>query len=104
MQTAKKNSELIRVNSSRSIWCDFEIDRFNQSTQAKELFMIPANATARLPNSAKKHMISDCGAPPMPQQDPAGSHDHEMHPQKCVQLVGCHDQMAGKHEGADRLH
>jgi hypothetical protein len=76
-----------------------EVDWFNQSTQAKELSMIPSNggsASAELPQ--KKHMISDCGAPgPMPQQDVVGSHSHEMYPQKLVQLVGCHDQNAGKH-------
>jgi hypothetical protein len=54
------------------------------------------------------NVIDDCGAPgPMPQQDAAGSHGHEMHPQKFVQLVGCHDLNAARHEGAhltDSLH
>jgi hypothetical protein len=72
---------------------------------AKDLSMIPSNGIARLPNCGKKQRISDCEAPgPMTQQDLAGSHGYEMHPQKCVQLVGCHDQNAGKHERADRLH
>ena len=68
--------------------------------------MIPSNAAgstlAEL--SQKKHMISDYGAPgPMPQQDADGFHGHEMYPQKLVQLVGCHDQNAGKHEVGHRL-
>jgi hypothetical protein len=53
----------------------------------------------------KRDVIADCGAPgPMPQQDAVGSHGHEMHPQKFVQLVGCHDSAAGKHQVAHRLH
>jgi len=41
---------------------------------------------------------------PMSQQDAAGSHGHEMHPQKFVRLVGCHDLNAGKHEAGRHLH
>jgi hypothetical protein len=37
---------------------------------------------------------------PMPQQDAGDSHGHEMHPQKLVRLVGCHDPHAGKREDA----
>lgn len=45
----------------------------------------------------KSNVIDDCGAPgPMPQQDAVGSHGHEMHPQKFVQLVGCHDSNAAR--------
>jgi hypothetical protein len=48
---------------------------------------------------------ADYGAQgPMPQQDAAGCHGHEMHPQKFVRLVGCHDLSAGKHEAARHLH
>jgi hypothetical protein len=55
--------------------------------------------------SRKKDGITDGGAQgPMSQQDAEGSHGHEMHPQKFVRLVGCHDLNAGKHEGAHRLH
>jgi hypothetical protein len=36
----------------------------------------------------------------MPQQDAGGSCDHKMHPQKLMQLVGCHDQNAGGHDVA----
>jgi hypothetical protein len=55
--------------------------------------------------SQKREMIADCGAQgPMSQQDAAGSHGHEMHPQKFVQLVGCHESNAGKREVAHRLH
>jgi hypothetical protein len=35
---------------------------------------------------------------PMSQQDAVGSHGHEMHPQKLVQLVGCHVSNGGKHQ------
>jgi hypothetical protein len=67
---------------------------------AKELSMIASNVgrvPAELPH--EKHEIADGGTPgPMPQQDAGGSHGHEMHPQKLVQLVGCHDANAGKHE------
>jgi hypothetical protein len=53
----------------------------------------------------KRVETTDCGAQgPMSQQDAAGSHGHEMHPQKFVRLVGCHDLNAGKHEAAWRLH
>lgn len=42
---------------------------------------------------------ADSGAPgPMSQQDAGDSHGHEMHPQKLLRLVGCHDPHAGKHE------
>jgi hypothetical protein len=51
----------------------------------------------------KRDVIADCGARgPMSQQHAADSHGHEMHPQRLVQLVGCHDPNAGKHEGAHR--
>jgi len=52
----------------------------------------------------KKGGIVDCGAQgPMSQQN-AGSHSHEMHPQKFVRLVGCHESSVGKHESAHRPH
>lgn len=37
---------------------------------------------------------------PMSQQDAADSHGHEMHPQKFVRLIGCHQSNAATH----RLH
>jgi hypothetical protein len=37
-------------------------------------------------------------------QDVAGSHGHEMHPQKFVRLIGCHVLNAGKHEAGYHLH
>ena len=53
----------------------------------------------------KKDVIADSGAQgPMSQQDAVGSHGHEMYPQKFVQLVGCRDPNAAKHEVAHRLH
>jgi hypothetical protein len=53
----------------------------------------------------KRDVISDCSAHgPMSQQHAGDSHGHAMHPQKLVQLVGCHDSNAGKHEGTHRVH
>ena len=53
----------------------------------------------------EKAGTADCGAQgPMSQQDAAGSHGHEMHPQKFVRLVGCHDLIAGKHEAGWHQH
>jgi hypothetical protein len=58
---------------------------------------------AELPQ--KRAETADCGAQgPMSQQDAAGSHGHEMHPQKFVRLVGCHDLNAGKPAAAGQLH
>jgi hypothetical protein len=43
----------------------------------------------------KTDVIGDGGVPgPMPQQDAGDCHGHDMHPQKLVQLVGCHDPHA----------
>ena len=55
-------------------------------------------------SSQEKDVIADRSAPgPMPQQHAGDSHGHEMHPQKLVRLVGCHNSNAGKHEVARRL-
>jgi hypothetical protein len=62
-----------------------------------------ASVPAELPQ--KEDVIADRGANrPMSQQHADDSHGHEMHPQKLVQLVGCHDSNAVKREGVDRLH
>jgi hypothetical protein len=43
----------------------------------------------------KTDVVGDGGVPgPMPQQDAGDCHGHDMHPQKLVQLVGCHDPHA----------
>jgi len=34
---------------------------------------------------------------PMSQQDAADRHGHDMHPQKFVRLVGCHESNAASH-------
>jgi hypothetical protein len=44
------------------------------------------------------------GQGPMAQQNAADRHGREMHPQKFVRLVGCHESTAGKHEAAVQLH
>jgi hypothetical protein len=71
--------------------------------------MIPSDVgsvPAETPQKEKEDVIVDRGAHgPMSQQHAGDSHGHEMHPQKLVQLVGCHDPNAGKHEeAAYRLH
>jgi hypothetical protein len=82
-----------------------EVDWFlsrRSTCQAKELSMIPSNvgsASAELPQ--KEDGVADRGAHgPMSQQHADDSHGHEMHPQKLVQLVGCHDPNAVKREEA----
>jgi hypothetical protein len=69
--------------------------------------MIPSNVgSVPAETPQKEDVIADRGAHrPMSQQHAGDSHGHEMHPQKLVQLVGCHDPNAGKHEeAAYRLH
>jgi len=66
---------------------------------ASNMGMLPADLRQ------KTDVIVDCGAQrPMSQQDAADSHGHEMHPQKFVRLVGCHESDAARHETAHRLH
>jgi hypothetical protein len=64
--------------------------------------MIPSNLrTVPAESQPKKAVTSDSGAhDQMAQQAANSSHGHEMHPQKLVRLVGCHDQNAVKHEAA----
>jgi hypothetical protein len=53
----------------------------------------------------KKDPIADGGAQgPMSQQDAADGHGHDMHPQKFVRLVGCHEANAASHQTSCRLH
>lgn len=55
------------------------------------------SAPAKLPQ--EKDVIPDSGQGPMSQQHAADSHGHEMHPQKFVRLVGCHESNAARYEG-----
>jgi hypothetical protein len=41
---------------------------------------------------------------PMPLQNAADSHGHEMHPQKFIRLVGCHESNPEIHDAVGRLH
>jgi len=51
----------------------------------------------------KKDSIADGAAQgPMSQQNAADCHGHDMHPQKFVRLVGCHESNVGQHESAHR--
>jgi hypothetical protein len=70
--------------------------------QAKELSMSPSNLRSVSPELPHKTTAAadGCAHHPMSQQDAGDCHGHEMHPQKLVQLVGCHDPNAGKHEEA----
>ena len=64
--------------------------------------MIPSNTRSVFQDLPRKSdAFAGVGADhPMSQQDAGDCHGHEMHPQKLVQLVGCHDPNAGKHEEA----
>ena len=46
---------------------------------------------------------ADGGGTPMSQQDAGDCHGHEMHLQKFVRLIGCHDPDAGKHHAVHPL-
>jgi len=71
----------------------------------RELSMIASQGGGPAELSQNRLETADSGAQgPMSQQDAAGSHGHEMHPQKFVRLVGCHDLNAGKHEARWQLH
>jgi hypothetical protein len=41
---------------------------------------------------------------PMSQQSALGSHGYDIHPQKFVRLVGCHQSNAAKYDAAQPLH
>jgi hypothetical protein len=100
-----QTAELIPINPFRAIQpYDYGvIDRRYRVTptrKAKELSMISSNrdsVAAQLPQ--KSNVLGDCAPSPMPQQDTVGYRGYEMHPQKFVQLVGCHDLNAARHEG-----
>jgi hypothetical protein len=69
---------------------------------ARELSMAASNmrsAPAKLPK--RKPIVTHSG--PMPQQGSMGGHGHEMHPQKFVQLVGCHVSTA-KRKTSRQMH
>jgi hypothetical protein len=65
--------------------------------------MIPSKQrTVPAQASQRGDVIVDRGPHgPMSQQHSDSS--HEMHPQKLVQLVGCHDPQAAKHEDRNPL-
>jgi len=53
----------------------------------------------------KKDSIADGAAQgPMSQQNAADCHGHDMHLQKFVRLVGCHESSAAGHPASHRLH
>jgi hypothetical protein len=59
----------------------------------------------RAPAEFPQEKIADSGAlGPMSQQATGDSHGHEIHPQKFVRLVGCHESNAGRHDAGYRLH
>ena len=55
---------------------------------------------ASVPSAHEEEPACDCG--PMTQQDMRSAHGHDIHPQKLVRLVGCHDVSVRKPEDADR--
>ena len=57
----------------------------------------------------RKELIANGGAQgpvqgPMSQLDAADCHGHDMHPQKFVRLVGCHESNPAQDQPAHRLH
>jgi hypothetical protein len=57
------------------------------------------SAPAKLPK--RKPIVTHSG--PMPRQGSMGGHGHEMHPQKFMQLVGCHVSTA-KRKTSHQMH
>jgi hypothetical protein len=55
---------------------------------------------ASVPSEHEEDPASDCG--PMTQQDMQSAHGRDMHPQKLVRLVGCHDVSVRKPEDEER--
>jgi hypothetical protein len=68
---------------------------------AKELPMPTSSAALVAEFTQEKPGFADPG--PMSQQDAADCHGHEMHPQKFVRLVGCHESHDGQ-QAAHHLH
>src|ERR1043166_4014392 len=64
--------------------------------------MIPLNGSLALVEWAQNTGISDASGP-MTQQQVGDCHGHEMHPQKFLRLVGCHEPGAEKREGVHRV-
>ena len=62
----------------------------------------PASKTgpASVPPAQEEEPASDCG--PMTQQNMRSAHGHDIHPQKLVRLVGCHDVSVRKAEDTER--
>lgn len=66
--------------------------------------MLRSSLTPPFEFPRKKDAIADCGAQgPMSLQDAADCHGHEMHLQKFVRLVGCHESNTASHEDVHRL-
>ena len=68
--------------------------------------MITSNLS-RVPSEVhqqKDPSADGCAQGPMSQQDAADCHGHDMHPQKFVRLVGCHEANAAGHQASYRLH
>lgn len=67
----------------------------------------PARAPAEFPQ--EKDLIANGGDQgpvlgPMSQQHATDCHGHDMHPQKFVRLVGCHESNPARTQAAYRLH
>jgi hypothetical protein len=74
--------------------------------QVKELSMMSSNMGSIPTEFPQETAVVADGEPqgPMLLQDAVGSHGHDMHPQKFVRLVGCHDSNAAKHGAECPLH
>ncbi len=65
----------------------------NETANKADSSVAASNGSGQPPSSGEppheKDVGADCG--PMSQQDVCDAHGREMHPQKLVQLVGCHE-------------
>jgi hypothetical protein len=88
--------KFIPIDSADDIAQLVAFSRVDQVAKPKELSMIPSTMRSMSAEPLlKREAIADGGdLGPMPQQDAGDCHGHEMHPQKLVRLVGCHDPQA----------
>jgi hypothetical protein len=70
------------------------VDYVKRSALSKKELSMTASQMGR-PSAETLHAKSATSRP-MPQQDGVGSHGYDMHPQKFVRLVGCHEPEASQ--------
>jgi len=86
--------------------CPFprELPMTSSSRTASSVTASTANVSSEPPSSTEapheKDVSTDCR--PMSRQDVFDAHGHDMHPQKLVRLVGCHETDAEAERRAAR--